>query len=242
MAAATLLPACTEEDYKLYDTNQKDSVFFEYRNDKNELVDQIDYVFNFDIAQSHTIEVPIILMGMPKDYDRTVSIIPVAEGTDMVEGINYTITNNIIPANAVKGKAHVNLLRGLDPDILSGQKTLKITITENEDLKSVGENYFSISYSDIRPDIRPGWWLENEWIPVYSYETAQYFFDYFYRLAPEANINIFNEIIDTYGDYFVKGASVRGPFTMYAGFLRQYVLIPLYNDHPELDWKSSPLW
>ena len=33
---------CTEEDYKLYDTTQKDSVFFEYRNSNNELVDEVD--------------------------------------------------------------------------------------------------------------------------------------------------------------------------------------------------------
>ena len=36
---------CTEDDYKLYDTTQKDSVFFEYRNAKDELVDEVSYNF-----------------------------------------------------------------------------------------------------------------------------------------------------------------------------------------------------
>ena len=49
-------------------------------------------------------------------------------------------------------------------------------------------------------------------------------------------------MIDGYGDYFVKATGVLGPFTLYEGFLRQYVLIPLYNDHPELEWIQSPLW
>lgn len=242
VAAATILPACTEEDYKLYDTTQKDSVFFEYRNDRNELADRIEYAFNYDIATTHTIEIPITLMGVPKDYERVVSVVPVAESTDMVEGVNYTITNNVIAANAVSGVVHINLLRDLDPDILTTAKELKITIGENDDLKSVGENSITISYSDIRPDICPDWWYQDGKRPVYSFENAQLFFDYFYRLAPEANLTIFNEMIKAYGDYFVKAGYIRGPFTMYENFLRQFVLIPLYNEHPEIEWYESPLW
>ena len=73
LGAVILMAAgsCTEEDYMLYDTTQKDSVFFAYRNDRNELVDKIEYAFNFDIATTHTIEIPVTLMGMPKDHDRT---------------------------------------------------------------------------------------------------------------------------------------------------------------------------
>ena len=126
--------ACSEEDYKLYDTNQKDSVFFEYRNNNDEHVDQLDYAFNFDIATVHTIEIPVTLMGMPKDYERTIQIDVIDEKSDMKEGVNYTITDNIIPANAVNGTVKINLLRDLDPDILSMEKTLAITIGENDEL------------------------------------------------------------------------------------------------------------
>lgn len=234
--------ACTEEDYKLYDTNQKDSVFFEYRNDRNELADAIDYAFNYDIAEAHTIDIPVTLMGMPKDYDRTINIVRIEEGTTMKEGVNYTITDNVIPANAVGGTVHINLLRGNDPEILTTAKTLVLSIGENDDLKSVGDNKLTITYSDIRPDVRPLWWAAWDRLPEYSYENAQLFFDYFYRLAPEANIDVFNEIIMAYGDYFVKATNVKGPMVMYAGFIRNYVLIPLYHEHPEIKWQDSPLW
>lgn len=242
--AALLLmaSACTEEDYKLYDPTQKDSVFFEYRNNRNEITDTIDYAFNYDIATSHIVEIPVTLMGMPKDYERTISLIADHDSTTMKEGINYTITNNVIPANAVKGTIHVNLLRDLDPEIRIKSKKLMLTIGENDDLKSVGETRITIKYSDIRPTERPAWWLTFGPKPVYSYENVQLFFEYFYRLAPEASPEIFNEMIDGYGDYFVKATGVLGPFTLYEGFLRQYVLIPLYNDHPELEWIQSPLW
>ena len=135
--AALLLmaSACTEEDYKLYDPTQKDSVFFEYRNNRNEITDTIDYAFNYDIATSHIIEIPVTLMGMPKDYERTISLIADHDSTTMKEGVNYTITNNVIPANAVKGTIHVNLLRDLDPEIRIKSKKLMLTIVENDDLK-----------------------------------------------------------------------------------------------------------
>ena len=237
--------ACSEEDYKLYDTNQKDSVFFEYRNNNDEHVDQLDYAFNFDIATVHTIEIPVTLMGMPKDYERTIQIDVIDEKSDMKEGVNYTITDNIIPANAVNGTVKINLLRDLDPDILSMEKTLAITIGENDDLRSVGENSFTITYSDIRPTERPSWWseLSTSPMPAYTFENAQLFFQYFYEYAPKADINLFNEMIDTYGDYFVNAADIQGPLAMYSDFIKNFVWLPLYRDHPEIGWPYAiPEW
>lgn len=237
-----MLSACSEDDYKLYDTTQKDSVFLQYRNEKDELVNNMEYAFNFDVAQSHTVELPVSLMGMPKDHDRVISIVPVEEESDMVEGKNYTITNNIIPANAVEGTIHVNLIRNEDPDILNVKKTLVLTISENNDLKSVGENKFTITYSDIRPETRPLWWSTFQPLPVYSYENAQLFFEYFYRLAPEANPATFEEMMELYGDYFTEWDSnkIAGPVARYTAFLRQHVLIPLYKEHPEVTWQKVP--
>ncbi len=237
------LSSCTEEDYKVYDTSQKDSVFFEYRDDANKLIEAIEYNFNYDIADSHTIEIPVSLMGMPKDYDRTYNIVVIDDETDMVEDVNYVISDNVIKARAVNGVVKVNLLRNLDPELLTTSKTLTLSISENDQLKSVGENKFAITYSDIRPEVRPVWWTPYATMPVYSYENAQLFFDYFYRLVPVANQAIYNEIINTYGDYFVKHKTgMVSPLVYYERFLRQYVMIPLYNEHPEIDWQASPLF
>lgn len=233
--------SCSDEDYKVYDTAQKDSVFFEYRNANNELVDTVSYDFNYDIATSHTIEIPVTLMGMPKDYDRQISIVTVPDSTNMTDGVNYTISDNIIPAGKVSGTVRINLIRDKDPEILEMSKRLYLVIDENEDLKSVGDNHFSIRYSDVRPTTRPAWW--SAWYTLgYSFESAQLFFQYFYELAPKADINLYNEMIETYDHYFVKGTSVRGPLVMYEKFIRNYILIPLYRDHPELPWNGSPEW
>lgn len=202
----------------------------------------MSYNFGYDIATVYTVDIPVTLMGVPKDHDRTINVVPVAEGTTMTEGVNYTITGNTIPANAVSGTVHVNLLRDKDPGIRQEEKTLVLTIAENDDLKSVGENSMTITYSDFRVEVRPDWWTTYSCLPVYSFENAQLFFHYFYDKAPKADISIFNEMIEKYGEYFVKASNMQGPMAMYEPFLRNYVLIPMYNENPDISWQKSPLF
>ena len=38
----SMLAACTEDDYKVYDTTQKDSVFFQYKNNRQEVDTIVD--------------------------------------------------------------------------------------------------------------------------------------------------------------------------------------------------------
>lgn len=82
--------ACTNEDYQLYDTTQKDSAFIEYINDKDEIATSVSYSFGFDIATEYVVELPVKLMGMTSDKARTFTLEP-TEGTTMQEGVHYTI-------------------------------------------------------------------------------------------------------------------------------------------------------
>jgi len=241
LVALTMVAACTEDDYKLYDTKQKDSVFFEYKNSNGEQIDSVSYAFNYDIAQTHTIQIPVTLMGMPSQHDRPIYIEAVNGAGDMVEGTHYTITNSILPAGKVQALVDINLLRDKDPDIQQRAKKVVFRIKENEVLRAVGNKSFKVIYSDIRPTLRPEWWSEWSPLPVYSYKSAQLFFKYFYELAPKANDKIYKEIVKRYGDYFVNAKERRGPFALYSDFLKQYVLIPLYKDHPsDIEWQSVP--
>lgn len=233
--------ACTDEDYKLYDLTQKDAVFFEYIDDKNEVTDAVDYVFGYNIAESHTIEIPVRLMGMPVDHEREIELKPVSGQTDMVEGTHYRIEANVLPANEVETVVKVVLLRGNDPELLERSFTLVLELVENEDLRAVGQTQFTVTYSDIRPDSRPEWWSTYSPLPEYSYEAAQVFFKYFYEYAPEGNLEVFNKMISLYGDYFKKAKSTQGPFAMYSNFLQRYVLIPMYQEYKDaFVWQAIP--
>lgn len=241
LAAGLFATACTDEDYKVYDTSQKDAVFFNYLNASGVNDSIIDYAFNYDIATEHVVSLPLSLMGMPGQSARTIDLEPVADSTDMVAGTHYTIDPVVLEADSITATARVHLLRNNDPTIQQRKFKLRLRITENSDLRPEGQRDFTITYSDIRPTQRPGWW--NTWnpLPEYSFENAQLFFKYFYELAPKANKSVYDEMIAAYGDYFVKAGSMRGPLSMYDNFLIQYVLIPMYNDtKDQITWQTVP--
>ena len=227
LAVALLMVSC-EDDYKLYDTNQTDSVFFNYLNEKQTADSVITYSFDYDIAQSHIIDIPVSLMGIPKAEARRIELEVVKDSTDMVEGVNYTIERAEMAANEVSDTIKIKLLRDKDSEILTKEKKLRIAIVANGELRPTGQNTFTIKYSDIHPD---------------SYEKAQLFFKYFYELAPKANKAVFDELITKYGDYFIKAKDMEqgGPMAFYDAFLVKYVLIPMYNDTKDvIEWQDVP--
>lgn len=223
--------AACDDDIDLYDTGQTDSVFFNYTNDDNEADSAVTYNFGFETTRQHTVNIPVSLMGMPKSESRDINIKVIADSTTMVEGVNYTIARHELAANAVQDTVKIVLLRDGDPDILTTTKHLRIEIAESNDLKPTGQKTFDITYSDFRITDQPSWWNTGAVsLPEYSFENAQTFFEYFYRLAPQANKDLFDEMVARYGDYFTKAVRQEGPFSMYGSFLTQYVLIPMYND------------
>lgn len=241
LAAAMMAVSCSEEDYLLYDTTQTDSVFFDYVNSKEEADSVISYNFGYDIAQEHELRIPVTLMGVPKDKVRQVELRAVADSTDMVEGINYTIERSEIGANAIQDTIVIKLLRDKDTEIQTKEKTLRLEIVANGDLNPTGQKTFTITYSDIRPTTRPEWWYTYAGLPVYSFENAQLFFKYFYELMPKANKEVYDEMIKAYGDYFVDAVQLKGPFAMYDAVLYKYVCIPMYNDTKNtIEWQTEP--
>lgn len=239
LLAGLAMTAC-DDDLKLYDTNQTDSVFFNYVNLENEADSAITYNFGFESTRQHQVDIPVTLMGMPKNSARNIEIRVVTDSTTMTEGVNYTILRHELAANAVEDTVKIMLNRDGDPDILTQTKRLRIEIVENGDLRPTGQKTFDITYSDIRPTDRPSWWSKWAQMPDYSFENAQLFFEYFYRLAPLASKSVFDEMIARYGDYFTKATDSQGPLAMYDSFLYKYVLIPMYKDTKEtISWSAG---
>ncbi len=243
IAVSALPAACGEEDYKLYDTQQADHVFFDYKNSSKETDSILSYNFGYDISETHTVGVPVSLMGMPAGRDRAVGIRAVADSTDMVEGVHYEIERAVLRAGHVSDTILVRLLRPDDPAFHERALRLYLQIDDNEDLCPTGQSTFTILSSDIHPAERPAWWHTWEGLPEYSFEHAQLFFKYFYDLAPKADKEVFDEMIEAYGDYFVNAGDVQGPFDMYGAFLAKYVTIPMYNDTKDIEgfvWQKVP--
>lgn len=249
----TLFSGCSSEDYPLYDTNQKDAVFFDYMNADNTSDTSVNYTFNYNIADSYEVEIPVVLMGMPSERDRTFKVVPIdrpSNDTDTVgdeqilnmkEGVHFTLGEAILPAHATKTSFKVTLLRNNDPELLSHRFGVRLKIEENDDLRPTGQSTFDIVFSDIRPQDTPSWWPSYSPLPKYSFEAAQLFFEYYYTYAEEGNKDTFDEMNTRYGEYFMNAQSSQGPFAMYSTFLIRYVLIPMYADHADdFEWQSIP--
>ena len=232
--AALLVASCSEEDYKLYDKNQKDSVFFNYLNSREVNDSSIYYNFGFEMAHEHEVDIPVSLMGIPSDHDRTIDVQPVADSTTMVEGVHYEIVRKVLRANAISDTVKVKLLRDNDPKLQTDTLKLRLAISPDGELRPTGQSTFTITYSDVHANTTPKWWpsYKNQAnMPEYTFENGQLFFKYFYEYGPKANKEIFDQIIDAFGDYFVKWKGpYNGPITVYSAFFAKYILTPMYRD------------
>ena len=229
-AALTAFAACEDTDYQLYDTDQKDSAYIEYIDDNDQEATSVNYAFGFDTRTTYTVELPVKLMGMTSDRDRSFTL-EVAEGTTMQEGVHYEIDHDAmrIPAGGVESIVTITLLRENDPLLLEQEFTLNLKLVPSDDLDVVGTNTFSVTYSDIHPTVAPAWWTGYPFtLCAYRYETVQKFFEYFYAME-EVNPAVIHEMTGRYGDYFVNAQSLQGPLAMYSGFLNKYVLSPLWD-------------
>ncbi|MDY5432786.1 DUF4843 domain-containing protein [Bacteroides pyogenes] len=241
LIASIYIIACSENEYLLYDTKQKDSVFFSYKNDKNETDSTLTYRFEYDIANEHTIDIPVTLMGMPHNNTRKIDVEAVKDSTDMIEGKHYIIESAELPAHSTTSVIKIKLLRDKDPELKEREFKIRLAINENSDLRPTGARFFTIRFSDIRPEKQPEWWSSWAPLPKYSFEAAQIFFEYFYNLAPKANRDVFDEMVTAYGDYFVNAKEVKGPMALYDKFIIRYVLIPMYEETGDrFEWQRIP--
>ena len=236
LVAGMLAASCTNEDYPVYDTDQKDGVYIAYEGEKAE-TDSIHYEYGFQLLTQVTLKIPVKLMGMPTDRERTFGVKVIKEQTTMTEGVHYSIDESKLKLgpNQLEGAVEITFYRDKDPELTDTTYIISLELQETEDLKAIqGQSFFQITYSDKRPT-KPEWWDENK-LDVYNFEVAQWFFHYFY-LTEETNPPVFNELINRYGEYFVDAVKMQGPLAMYDNFFAKYVLTPLYEqykDHPTI--------
>ena len=227
-----LMTGCNNEDYPVYDTDQKDAVYIAYEGDQAE-TDSIHYEYGFNLLTEVTLKIPVKLMGMPVGRDRVFGVNVVDSATTMTKDLHYSINESrlILPANQLEGSIEITFYRDKDPELTDTTYVISLELTETEDLKAVqGISFFQITYSDKRPSA-PLWWRDYK-LDTYKFEVAQWFFHYFY-LTEEINPDVFNELIGRYGDYFIEAKAVQGPLDMYGNFFAKHVLTPLYEQYKD---------
>ena len=79
-----LMTGCNNEDYPVYDTDQKDAVYIAYEGDRAE-TDSIHYEYGFNLLTEVTLKIPVKLMGMPVGRDRVFGVNVVDSATTMTK-------------------------------------------------------------------------------------------------------------------------------------------------------------
>lgn len=123
---------CKEDDKLMFDDSDP-KVFFNKRY-SGTLVDSVNYSFAFQLKDilTDTIQIPLRIIGLPRNMDRTVAI-ALSTGSTAKEGYHFKLENAFIPANASDGVVDVIFFRrsGLKDSLL----TAELKIVSNGDFK-----------------------------------------------------------------------------------------------------------
>lgn len=123
---------CKEDDKLMFDDSDP-KVSFDKRY-SGSLVDSVNYSFAFQSKNilTDTIQIPLRIIGLPRNIDRQVAI-SLSVSSTAKEGYHFKLENAFIPANASDGVLDVIFFRraGLQDSVLAGE----LKIVANGDFK-----------------------------------------------------------------------------------------------------------
>ena len=253
IAAALALVSC-QGTWLMYDTSQKDRLYFEVLPNPEEA--------SFALITDETIDyrTTVRMMGMPVDYDRTFHIeyIPAKEGemhnngtTDMPvltarEGVDFKMGELVIPAGAVEADVNITLLKSDEMDDNYMKLTFKVVEDEeflpmdpdSTDLRAIASPQFSLLVNAGDPAC-PYWWnasAASDDLFGWSMYVGRFYPDKFrkmleyYHAIEEKNPSLYEQLVVQYGENLDnEGLTVSFWASESPAMWATYVLLPLYN-------------
>lgn len=254
IAAALALVSC-QGTWLMYDTSQKDRLYFE--------VLPTPEIVSFALITDETIDykTTVKMMGMPVDYDRTFHIkyIPAEDGevynngADNIpvltarEGIDFSMEEElVIPAGAVETDVNITLQK--TDEMSDNYIKLTFRIVEDEeflpmdpdstDLRAIASPQFSLLVNAGDPSC-PYWWgyetstdVMLGWqktVGTFYPDKFRKMLDY-YRAIENKNPSLYEQLLELYGENIDKeGLSLGFWQSENSAMWATYVLIPLYN-------------
>lgn len=232
-----ILFSCVKEDYLKYDTTQKDGVYLNYTPE----TDSVFFNFGFDSKTEHIIELNCMVMGVPKDYDRTISLKAVNDKySDEVfipaKAQYYSVPSEIIlPKDSVHVSIPVVLKRDIELETTRAIITLELHPTEDFDIR--GHSEFTITFDDKTPPT-PAWWTTYNY-GAFTKLKGQLFFQYFWEME-QSNKGTYDIIVARWGKNLDKkpNSGANSPLNTYYLTFMQYVQQRMWEysqAHPELN-------
>lgn len=203
-----LWSSCTNENYLKYDSTLRDGLYVEHFKitlddsgvEKKEVMDSAFYNFGFSDITEYTYNIRCAIMGIPRDFDREISIkMNNSKYADnefiAAKSDYYEIPDRVIvPGNAVEVMIPVKLKRHTELENTRAILTIEVVANENFDIK--GNSEFTLTFDDKTPPT-PIWWLAYRYGEFTKFK-GQLFFKYFWEMEQE-NEYMFNKIVTRFG-------------------------------------------
>jgi len=193
---AFIISSCAKEDYIKYDTTQKDGVYLDY----TAATDSVFFNFGFDSIEEYTILVNCKVMGVPKSFDRKITIKMVndrhANATFIAAKEKYyTVPLQVtIPKDSVKVSIPVKLKR--DIELETSRAIITLQLEKSEDFDVRGHSEFTVTFDDKLP-ATPVWWTTYDY-GAFTKLKGQLFFKYFWEMEKE-NKGTYDIIVARWG-------------------------------------------
>lgn len=235
LLGVVLFSACSR-DYLRYDVNQKDGIYLVYASDSIPLG-----FSSTDVADSMPLDLALQVVGMPRDYDRKVSIVLVDSLTTAEENIHYRLEREaIVKAGEVKTYTPLMLFRNRDPEELSKRIVISFRLQENEDFQLLpglgGIKPLQVILT-VEHVARPIWW-NNSYLGDFSEELYRTFMAQYEKLEM-TNPSIY-ETIKNYAGVHLEKPMSQYLWMNYEYAMVKYIVRPLYdyyqeNPHPDVN-------
>jgi hypothetical protein len=232
-----LVFSCVNEDYLQYDTTQKDGVYLDY----TATTDSVFYNFGFESIQQNTINVICKVMGVPKTFDRKISIKMVNNRysnsvfTPAKESY-YSVPNSVtLPKDSVRVMIPVTLKR--DPELENTRAIITLELVKSDDFDIRGHSEYTISFDDKLP-ATPVWWTTYN-MGAFTKLKGQLFFKYFWEMEAEDK-GTYDIIVSRWGKTLsiTPNSGASSPLTVYRVTFAKYVQQKMWEysqANPELN-------
>ncbi len=237
----------------MYDVTQAGTIYFV----KTTSADAPVCSFVFEAGDELTYEIPVKLMGMPRDYDREFTVVFKQDTMTTIKagGVSYPVETAelgkdfdigklVIPADSIGGKIVFTLHR--IPEMMNTYRSVLIEIGTNENFIPLYGDYYRFFISDGDVPL-PTWWnnggsgsnLVEGWqmyVGKFFPEKFRLMLDYYWEME-KTQPEFYEEAVSKYGKYLDKEGITAGFYQKdNPAVWAKYVLIPLYEYY-----KANPI-
>lgn len=231
-----LLGTSCQQDLQFYDIDQTDGIYFNLVDETSstdiQFIDSMYVSFGLEGATVMHVDVPLLMLGMPRENSREIAFEIVDSLTTGIEGVNYQVGQAIMEADTVNSTIPVSFFIPPGEEENDTIYTLTLRLVESENFRPMMNTELKIRYSSLIA--QPAFWYDYILGP-FTPAVLGKFFEIFRNMENTAP-TLYADIIRDYGYYLDEdninnnGVYPGEPITQfYRSVFVKYVMEELYQ-------------